>query len=229
MGAAAVSSCNRKETERVSSTCGDQGSSHHSALRGDRVSSQDRAQTAQPSGLDVTGAIRAVSGPDDGAAWFPNRSERWHRRVPGPQVPGMISTCTLVLGIWLVVCPILLRRTWSVPSLQDPLFDMVIGSGVVVLGLLRLIRRVSVVHATAFGCVLGMALVVAPLGVDYGLTSGSTFAVGNDVVVGVLISALAIAGYVDAGRRESACEPRCRSSHNRKEPGDSSSTRPSHS
>lgn len=38
---------------------------------------------------------------------LPDRATRWQQRVPGPQLPGLISGVTLMLGIWLVATPLL--------------------------------------------------------------------------------------------------------------------------
>lgn len=41
-----------------------------------------------------------------------DQNTRWHQRVTGPQIPGMVSTITLLFGTWLAITPLL----WTHPD-----------------------------------------------------------------------------------------------------------------
>ena len=129
------------------------------------------------------------------------QNSRWHQHVPGPQLPGMVSTVTLLAGLWLVVGPMLLAGVEIAGDRPGVRLDFAVGCGLSILGLIRLTRPIRVVHATGLGCVFGTLLVVAPLAVEYGLESSSTIAVVNDVLTGILVLAVTVVGFVDARRR----------------------------
>ncbi|MDQ3404486.1 MAG: hypothetical protein M3548_14035 [Actinomycetota bacterium] len=114
-------------------------------------------------------------------------------RVPGPQVPGLVSGVTLVLGCWLVV--------QSIDSVYGPSAvwnDRLTGAAATVLGLARATRMIRLSTATAVGLAIGLWLVVAPLVLDYGFIRDSTTATLTDAAAGATILVLTMIGHLRA-------------------------------
>ncbi|MEU2006983.1 SPW repeat protein [Rhodococcus sp. NPDC019627] len=128
----------------------------------------------------------------------PDRSARWHQRLPGPQTPGMVSAITMLFGVWVAMSPFL----WHEPGTDflSPARwnELLVGSALAVLGLVRLTRPLRVLTATAAGGLAGGWLIVSPLLFDYGFGSGATPATINDVLIGVTVLAVTALGHLDA-------------------------------
>lgn len=132
-----------------------------------------------------------------GASEKPDQNSRWHQRVPGPQVPGLISSVTMIAGVWLACTPLLWTQSdtgWFPASWNEA----IAGISLAVLGLTRLTRPIRLITATAIGGVLGSWLILAPLLLDYGLGTGSTPATINDLMVGLIVLSVTVLGYRDA-------------------------------
>ncbi|SDD38924.1 SPW repeat domain-containing protein [Actinokineospora iranica] len=120
------------------------------------------------------------------------------RRIPGPQLPGLVSGVTLVLGCGLVVLS--LHGDYGTPTGFDaPWNDRIAGLAAAALGLVRVMRKTTLLAATTLGAVLGIWLLTAPMLVDYGFGVESTLATGADVVAGVAIASLSVLGHLHAG------------------------------
>ncbi|MEV0293508.1 hypothetical protein [Nocardia sp. NPDC050710] len=138
---------------------------------------------------------------------------RWQQRLPGPQLPGLVSTITLLFGTWLALAPL----RWPHPSdagwFAAGWNEVLTGSAIAVLGLLRLSRPLRVVTATTLGVALGGWLLVSPLLFDYGTTEEAIPAIVNSLLVGVILIGVTLLGHVDARRARAADEPDSRAGH----------------
>jgi peptidoglycan/LPS O-acetylase OafA/YrhL len=122
-------------------------------------------------------------------------ARRWQQRVEGPQVPGLVSGVTLLLGMWLVAVPFAWTYGATEGGFDARWNDVLTGLAVAAVGLVRLTRRVRLVTASALGVLLGGWLIIAPFLLDYGFGADSTRATVNDVLVGVTIAGLVILGF----------------------------------
>ena len=64
--------------------------------------------------------------------------------------------------------------------------------------LLRLARPIRLVTATVVGGLLGGWLIIAPFLLGYGFGPDSTRATLNDMLVGLIVAALSVIGYLSA-------------------------------
>lgn len=140
----------------------------------------------------------AASRPSLAGPALPDRPGRWQQRVPGPQLPGLVSGVTLVLGVWLAITPFLWTYGDSGGGLDARWNDVLVGVALAAVGVARLTRPIRLVTATALGGLLGGWLTIAPFLLDYGFGPDSTRATFTDVLVGAIVAALAMAGYLNA-------------------------------
>ena len=133
-----------------------------------------------------------------GSAERPDQNSRWHQRVVGPQIPGMVSTVTMLFGIWLAMTPFLWNDSGQRLSLFAGWNEILVGLTLAGLGLARLSRPIRLVTATAVGVLLGAWLMFAPFLLNYGFGSNSTPATINDFLVGLTVVAVSVVGYLDA-------------------------------
>ncbi|MFD6859233.1 SPW repeat protein [Rhodococcus sp. NPDC060090] len=133
-----------------------------------------------------------------GPAERPDQNTRWHQRLPGPQTPGMVSTITMLFGFWVAMSPFLWHEPgtdfWTAARWNE----LLIGSVLVVLGLVRLARPVRVLTATTLGGLAGGWLMLSPFVFGYGPGADATPATVNDFVVGLTILAVTALGHADA-------------------------------
>ncbi|WP_368680606.1 SPW repeat protein (plasmid) [Rhodococcus opacus] len=133
-----------------------------------------------------------------GPAERPDQNIRWHQRLPGPQTPGMVSTITLLFGVWVAMSPFLWHESgtdfWTAARWNE----ILIGSALAVLGLARLTVPVRVLTATTLGGLAGGWLIASPLVFGYGPGTDATPATVNDLLVGLTVLAVTALGHVDA-------------------------------
>ncbi|HET9142702.1 SPW repeat domain-containing protein [Actinophytocola sp.] len=133
----------------------------------------------------------------------------WQQRVPGPQLPGLVTGITLMFGLWLILAPVWWTYGTTGGGFDARLSDVLAGVAVIALAIARLARPVRLITATLAAVLLGGWLVIAPFLLDYGFGADSTSATVNDVVVGVNLVGLALLGYLDAqSRLEAGGAPR---------------------
>ena len=117
----------------------------------------------------------------------------WRQRVPGPQLPGVVSGVTFLTGIWLVLAP----STWdygSTPGATAARWnDMIIGALLMTIGYVRLRRAVHLTPVTVTGVALGTWLLIAPFALGY---DGATSPTLQDVAAGLLIIGLTMTGHL---------------------------------
>jgi len=129
---------------------------------------------------------------------LPDRVTRWQQRVPGPQLPGLISGVTLMLGIWLAATPQLWAYGDTGGGFDARRNDAFVGLALTALGVARLARPIRLVTATVVGGLLGGWLIIAPFLLGYGFGPDSTRATLNDMLVGLIVAALSVIGYLSA-------------------------------
>lgn len=120
----------------------------------------------------------------------------WRQRVPGPQLPGLVSGVLLASGVWLVLAPFVLSYGSTGSGFGARWNDVLVGLALTATAVARLTGAVRLGVASAVPLLLGLWLLMAPLVLAYGLRAGSTQATLNDMVVGLLVAAMATLGYV---------------------------------
>ena len=132
----------------------------------------------------------STPGAADGGPTAPQGRRGWSPRTTG--------WVTLGLGVWMVLAP----SVWiygDAGGLDARWNDMVVGFFVAVIGAARLVRWHRRRLLTVVSVVIGAWLVVAPFVVTYGYGDHATRAAVNDVVIGLVIAALAIGGPAPEG------------------------------
>lgn len=120
-----------------------------------------------------------------------------NQRVPGPQLPGLVSGVTLLLGVWLVLAPFALE--YDIDTIVDARWHhALVGSALAVVGYVRLTRPVRLIPVTVAGLVLGVWLTIAPFALAFDVVSDDMRVVLSEVIVGVVITSLTFVGYIDA-------------------------------
>lgn len=118
--------------------------------------------------------------------------------IPGPQLPGLVSGVTIVLGCWLIVLSI--HGDYGAPAGFDAAWnDRLVGAATLALGILRALGRTPLMFATVAGTSIGGWLVLAPLLLDYGFSADSTLATLSDFAIGATVAALTVAGALSDG------------------------------
>ncbi len=122
-----------------------------------------------------------------------NTQSLWRQRVPGPQLPGVVSGVTFLTGVWLVLAP----STWDYGDTPGALSarwnDVIIGALLMTIGYVRLRRAVHLTPVTVIGVALGTWLLIAPFALGYGDATGPTL---QDVATGLLIVGLTMTGQL---------------------------------
>lgn len=104
--------------------------------------------------------------------------------APGARQIRGISGVNVVLGIWLIIAPFVLSLSGSV--LWN---DLIVGVLVLILAGVRVSKPSQGTRAASWtNAALGAWLIIAPFVLSY----TSSVATWNDVIVGVLIAALAL-------------------------------------
>ncbi|ANS28655.1 Conserved putative membrane protein [Rhodococcus opacus] len=126
-----------------------------------------------------------------------DQNSRWHQRVPGPQTPGMVSTITLLFGLWVAMSPFLWHESgttfWSIARWNE----ILVGLAIAALGFARLARPLRLLTASTLGGLFGGWLLLSPFLFDYGLGTGTTPATINDILVGLTVIAVTVLGHSD--------------------------------
>lgn len=105
------------------------------------------------------------------------------------------SGLNILAGLWLIIAPFVLGYY----ELKTPMWnDIAVGILVVALAATRLSKPVTTTWASWLNLVLGIWLVLAPFVLQY---SDVTTPLWNDVVVGVIVAALALWSGVAATSR----------------------------
>ncbi|GGN99445.1 SPW repeat domain-containing protein [Nocardia rhizosphaerihabitans] len=125
---------------------------------------------------------------------------RWHQRVTGPQIPGMVSTITLLFGTWLAITPLLWTHPDGAGWFASGWNEALTGTAVAVLGLTRLSRPSRLTTATSLGIGLGAWLVAAPFLFGYGNSEEAIPATVTDIMIGLILLAVTALGHYDARR-----------------------------
>jgi hypothetical protein len=142
---------------------------------------------------DTTGAsdLERVGGPGPHSVLAPRRR--------GGAISSGVSAVSLVAGAWLALAAVALNYDTSGPGLDAYWNDIVIGSAI---ALVAVVRMVTPFRSAALGLInvaLGAWLIIAPFVLAYG---GA--ALWNDVVVGVVVVVAALVSSVLSRRRQPA-------------------------
>jgi hypothetical protein len=119
----------------------------------------------------------------------------------GGSEAGTVSALTFLAGMWLVLAPLALDYPAVGPAFDGSWNDVVIGSAIAVVALVRIALPV---RSAALGLVnvgLGAWLLVAPTVLSYTSVTGASSAPWNDIIVGIIVMALASSSALVARRR----------------------------
>lgn len=114
------------------------------------------------------------------------------RRVPeaATQVPGLVSGVLLVLGAWLLVFSV--TGVYGADSGFDARWgDRLAGAWALVLGIVRVTRRVRLETASLAAAALGLWLLVGPFVLNYGFGADTALAIAVDAAAGAVVATLA--------------------------------------
>ena len=127
------------------------------------------------------------------------QSNIWRVRVAGPQIPGLVSTTTVFAGVLLTLTPFLWAGSGDSSGWTAAGWNSVItGIAVTALGLVRLTQPLRLAAATGLGGLFGGWLVVAPLFVDFGVSSRSMLVTNVGILVGIAVVLITILGHFQA-------------------------------
>ena len=105
-----------------------------------------------------------------------------------------LSGTNIVLGVWLFIAPFAVGYTVLEPAVWN---DMVIGATIFILALIRTMAPLQYEGISWTNAVLGGWLIIAPFILGYsafdsaGQDVNTTGAIWNDIVIGVIVLALA--------------------------------------
>jgi len=111
----------------------------------------------------------------------------------------VVTTGLLLAGVWLLLAPFLWNYDATGAGSSALWNDLTIGVAVVLVGLARFVRAINQVYPSFIGVLLGAWTTIAPFALRYRLTTEYPTATLNDVLVGVLVTALALTGLATAG------------------------------
>ncbi|WP_052056039.1 SPW repeat protein [Myxosarcina sp. GI1] len=94
------------------------------------------------------------------------------------------SGLNLLLGFWLIIAPFLLRYAFP-RSITN---DVTIGITIAILAAARLLGAYRAAWLSWFNAFLGLWLIIAPFALLY----GSSSALWNDVIVGLIVLSLGV-------------------------------------
>lgn len=120
---------------------------------------------------------------------YPYGAQLAHQEMP----PGasIASAVTFLAGAWLVLSPFALNYAPAVQGVGAYWNDLVIGSAIAVLALVRAVSLRNVPWFSVVNVALGAWLIMAPMVLDYAEGVNTARASANDVIVGVLVLLLA--------------------------------------
>lgn len=95
------------------------------------------------------------------------------------------SGFNIAAGVWLIVAPFVLAYTGVTAALWN---DILIGLAIAILAWVRVAKPLQNEGASWTNLVLGIWLIIAPFALGY---SATTAAMVNDIVVGIIVAALA--------------------------------------
>ncbi|CAM3825296.1 SPW repeat protein [Kibdelosporangium persicum] len=102
----------------------------------------------------------------------------------------------MAAGVWLVI----VSASWTygdVDSWLDARWnDAAAGSVLAVVGMVRIVRPVLTNAARLLSILVGSWLIIAPFVVGYGFGADSTPATANDVLIGAVITGMAVFGRI---------------------------------
>ena len=111
-----------------------------------------------------------------------------------------MNALTFLAGMWLVLAPLALDYPAVGTAFDGSWNDVVIGSTIAVVALVRIAMPV---RSAALGLVnvgLGAWLLVAPTVLSYTTVLGASSATWNDIIVGIIVIALASSSALIARR-----------------------------
>lgn len=101
------------------------------------------------------------------------------------------SAVTFLAGVWLVLSPFVLDYAPAAQGVGAYWNDLVVGSAIAVLALVRAVSPRDVPWFSVVNVALGAWLIVAPMVLDYAEGVSRTIAISNDMIVGALIVIMA--------------------------------------
>ncbi|MCX2948890.1 SPW repeat protein [Lentzea sp. NEAU-D7] len=108
-----------------------------------------------------------------------------------PPAASAASAVTFLAGVWLVLSPFALDYAPAVQGVGAYWNDLVVGSAIAVLALVRAVSPRNVPWFSVVNVALGTWLIVAPMVLDYAEGVSTTVATSNDVIVGALVVIMA--------------------------------------
>ncbi|MCT2584406.1 SPW repeat domain-containing protein [Actinophytocola gossypii] len=111
----------------------------------------------------------------------------------------VVTAGLLIAGVWLLLAPFLWNYDATGAGSSALWNDLTIGVAVVLIGLTRFVGAINQVYTSFVGVLLGAWTTIAPFALRYRLTPEYPTATLNDVLVGVLVTALALIGLATAG------------------------------
>nr|WP_052478314.1 SPW repeat protein [Kibdelosporangium sp. MJ126-NF4]CEL17578.1 hypothetical protein [Kibdelosporangium sp. MJ126-NF4]CTQ91196.1 hypothetical protein [Kibdelosporangium sp. MJ126-NF4] len=122
-------------------------------------------------------------------------SQRRGIQPPGRRyLPG--AGLVLTAGVWLVVVAV----NWTYGDIDSWLDarwnDLAAGSILAAIGAIRLVRPILTSSARWLSALVGGWLIIAPFVAGYGFGADSTPATANDVLIGAVITGLAVLGRI---------------------------------
>lgn len=127
------------------------------------------------------------------------RSDDIVRRALPDQLFLVVTTGLLLTGVWLLLAPFLWNYNATGAGSAALWNDLSIGVAVILIGLTRFVRPLNHAYLSFAGVLLGAWLTIAPFALRYRLTTEYPAATLNDVSVGVLVTALTLAGLATSG------------------------------
>ena len=104
---------------------------------------------------------------------------------------GAVSALTFLAGVWLVLAPLALDYPAAGAAFDGSWNDVVIGSAIAVVALVRIALPVRIAALGLVNVGLGAWLLVAPTVLSYTSVPGASSATWNDIIVGIIVMALA--------------------------------------
>lgn len=108
--------------------------------------------------------------------------------TPGASVA---SALTFLAGVWLVLSPFALDYAPAAQGVGAYWNDLVVGSAIAVLALVRAVSPRNVPWFSVVNVALGAWLIAAPMALDYAEGVSRTIAISNDMLVGAFIVIMA--------------------------------------
>lgn len=111
--------------------------------------------------------------------------------TPEPVMAVLPSSVVFLAGIWLVIAPLILDYRATGEGFNGRWNDTVIGVAIALLALVRMIVPLISAQLSLINVVLGGWLIAAPFVLGYNDGPNSPRATWNDILVGLLVIAMA--------------------------------------